>query len=169
MPFPDYRLDALFIVINVADAAQKCSRFIPDIFHAMRFHGRKVDRISGFGDGLFSDFARIGIETPAFEATFQNIHGLVIKMIVDRNISAGLNRKIPQPVLRITMAVITSFAQPSDARADNFVILPLVGELVDNDVLTIGIMNYFHFQLPIRNFRNYQSNKASVFNKLTLT
>ena len=55
----------------------------------------------------------------AFAFSGQNVHGLVVEMIVDGNFPARLDGKIAQAVFRISSAVVSTLRQPADAGADD--------------------------------------------------
>ena len=84
----------LFVFIDVGDAAQKGRRFIADIFHAMGLHAGNVDKIPGSGDFGFGCLLRFYIVLVALEFATQNIHGLMIEMVVNGNFAARLNCEV---------------------------------------------------------------------------
>jgi hypothetical protein len=73
------------------------------------FHAGQINGATWTADLLFEHFIRLRIELPALEPARQDIHGLVVKMIMDGNLAAGLNRKISQPVIRTAVAVVSVF------------------------------------------------------------
>ena len=100
-------LNILF-VINIADATQKGgSLFIADVFHAMGLQAGYINHIAGTAHRFFDNFIRLRIILVTFEAAAEDVHGLVIKMIMDGDLTAGLSGKKPQTVIRITGAVIS--------------------------------------------------------------
>ncbi len=100
----------VFAVIYIADTAQEGGRLrVAGIFHAVGLQTGNINKISGTANLLFDHFVGFRIELKAFELPAQNIHGLVIKMIVDWNFTSRLRRKEPQAVLGIARSVVTVF------------------------------------------------------------
>jgi hypothetical protein len=80
---------------------------IPDVFHSVRLHAWNVNGGAGAANALFDQIIRIKIEGPAFKLPSHDVHGLVVEMVVDRNLSVWLDGKKTQPVFRVAVAVIT--------------------------------------------------------------
>ena len=100
----------IFGVIDIADATQECGRFLAaDIFHTVGLQAGNINKISGAADLFLDHFVGFGIVLKTLELPAQNIHGLVIKMIVDGDFTAGLGRKKPQAVFGIARSVVTVF------------------------------------------------------------
>ena len=109
----------------------------------MGLHAGYVDRRPRSADDLFDEFICFGLELPALELAGDNEHGLVVKVVVNGNLSPRLNGKESQAVFRVTVAVIAMLGQSADARADNIVHLAPVREFV----------NFFFFAVfPVYNF-----------------
>ena len=97
----------------------------------MRLHAGYVDRRSRSADDLFFQFVGFGIKFQAFKLPGQNVHSLMIEVVVDRNVSTRLNGKKPQTILRKSMTVITVFGQPADTGSDNLQFVAFVRECID--------------------------------------
>jgi hypothetical protein len=89
-----------FLIIDIADTAQKGGGFVCHVFHAVGLHARDIDRSAGLAHHFFLEIIGFFIKFPALEFTGQNIHGLVVKMIVDGNLPPRLDGEKPQPVFR---------------------------------------------------------------------
>ena len=72
----------------------------------MGFQAGYVYRITGAAGDIFHDFIRVGVILKAFELAADDVHGLMVKMIVYWNLTAGLGSEETQPILRISGAVI---------------------------------------------------------------
>jgi hypothetical protein len=72
----------------------------------------------------------------------------MIKVVMDGNLPGGLGGKKSQAVLGISIAVITVFRQPANAGADYLIKFPLVGKLVDLNILTVFPVCYLHENFP---------------------
>ena len=100
-------LQAVF-VINIAYAAQKRGRLrIAEIFHSVRFHAGDIDGVSRSADGSFYRLIGLRVVLVALELPTDNIHGLMIEVIVNGNFSPRLGGKMPQSVLWIPRTVVT--------------------------------------------------------------
>ena len=98
----------VILIIDVGNTAQKgrCFR-VADVFHAMGLQAGNINKIPGPANYFFDHFIVLRIILIAFELTAQNVHGLVIKMIVNRYFPPGLGCEKPQTVFGIARAVIT--------------------------------------------------------------
>ena len=83
--------------------------------HAVGLHRRDVDGRSGRTDHFFRQLVGLDVELPAFEGAAQDVHGLMIEVVVDRDLPARGCGKQPQSVIRIAVAVVTELGQPADA------------------------------------------------------
>jgi len=67
---------------------------------------KSVNEIPGPGNNRLNSRFRLHIILIAFKCAIQYVHGLVIEVIVDRDLATGLNREITQSVFRISGTVI---------------------------------------------------------------
>jgi hypothetical protein len=106
-------------------------RAAADVLHAVGLHAGNIDRDPSPAGLFFNQSIGFTFEGPALEFTIQNIHGLMVKMIVNRDLSTGFNRKQAQPVLGVTVTVIACFGKLSHACAQDIMRFAPVWELVD--------------------------------------
>lgn len=148
-----FPLSGLLIVVDVADAAKKVTGVLADIFHPVGFHARHENGRPRPAKVLLDHFIGLGIKSPALEFPVQDVHGLMVEVVVNRNLPARLNREEPEAVLGVSMAVVPVLGEPSYARSDHIQHVPFVGELVDLLVFALFPIENFHILL-LRNSRN---------------
>jgi hypothetical protein len=69
-------------------------------------------------------------------------------MIVYGNLTARLNLKKPQSVIRIPAPIISIPGQPSDSRADDIMHLTFERELLYFDFFTVFEIAHLHLSIP---------------------
>jgi hypothetical protein len=101
------------LFVNVPDTAEKGGVFrIAQIRDAMGLHAGDVDKVMGTHRFFFDLFVGLRIVRHDQQAATENIHGLMIEMVVDRNGPFGSNREEAKPVFRSILRA--SLRKPSD-------------------------------------------------------
>ena len=80
---------------------------------------------------------RVGIVLIAFELAADDIHGLVVEMVVDGNLPSGLGGEKPQTIFRVTGVVLTMLGKPTDTDALDILLFPTVGKFIDLHIFAI--------------------------------
>jgi hypothetical protein len=106
-------LYAVFFV-HIRNAAEEGYRFlIALVSHAVNFHGGDKDEIIGSQNFFANDLVGFGIVLEAPHMTGENIHGLIIEMIVNRDFSAGADGEKSEAVFdRVFRAGLGEPADP---------------------------------------------------------
>jgi len=87
------------LFVNVPDAAEKGGVLrIAQIRHAMGLHAGNVDKVMGTHRFLFDLFIGLGIVRHDQQAATENIHGLMVEMLVNRDGPFGSDREETKPV-----------------------------------------------------------------------
>jgi hypothetical protein len=89
------------LFVNVPDTAEKGGVLgIAQVTDAMGLHARDVDKVMGTHRFLFDLFIGLGIVRHDQEAATENIHGLMVEMVVNRDGPFGSDREETKPVFR---------------------------------------------------------------------
>jgi hypothetical protein len=124
-------LQGFLLIVNVADATKKVRWLFTYVLHPVWFHAGNENRGSGGADFFLNEFVGFGIECPALEGTIEYIHSLVVKVVVNRDLSSRLNGEQSQAVVRVTMSVISVLGKPPDAGSGYIMHFALVRKLFD--------------------------------------
>jgi hypothetical protein len=134
------------LFIDVGDATEKTAGFrVTLINHAVGLHGGDKDEIIGPQDFLIDDLIRFDIVLADPDLARQDIHGLIIEMIVNGNFSLGPHPEIPQAIFRRPIG--TRLGKPADNGVFYLVGLSFVRVTLNLLVLIIIDILYVHENL----------------------
>jgi hypothetical protein len=129
------------LLVHVGDAAKEGHGFpVAFISHAVNFHGGDEDEIVRSQDLFPHDLVRLGIMLKAAHVAGQNVHGLIIKMIVNGDFSFRADGEIPEAVFdRIFGA---GLGEPPDPNILHRIGFPLVG--IGLNLLVFFVVDIHH-------------------------
>jgi hypothetical protein len=77
---------------------------------------------------LFDDFAGFWVQFPALELSGDNMHSLLVLVVVNRDFSGRTNREKSQPIGRRTGGISADFREPANAYRFGFGRSPLIAD-----------------------------------------
>ena len=102
----------------------------------MGLHARDKNKVIRPQNLLFKPFIRRGIVGSNRNSATQNVHGLNVKMVMDRNLAPGSDRKKTKAIIRGLLRAC--LRQPLDPDILDLVRLPLVGKGLN--LILLGVL-----------------------------
>lgn len=129
------------LFVNVPDAAEKGRVLrIAQIRDAMGLHAGDVDKVMGTHPFLFDLSIGLGIVRHDQQAATENIHGLMVEMVVNRDGPSGPDSEEAKPILRSILG--TGLRKPPDPDILHLQGFPSIG--IGFDLRLVGLLHVFY-------------------------